>query len=110
MTDNELLRPNDLKEGMTAPDFSFKYNTQTLSLSDFKDKKVVLYFYPRDFTSGCTTEASEFIRDYDKFKTAEIEIIGVSPDTEESHQKFKEKMKIPYHLAADTNNSLLDHF
>ena len=104
MTDNELLRPNELKEGMTAPDFSFKYNTQTLSLSDFKDKKVVLYFYPRDFTSGCTTEASEFTRDNDKFKTAEIEIIGVSPDTEESHQKFKEKMKIPYHLAADANN------
>jgi peroxiredoxin Q/BCP len=75
-----------------------------LSLSDFKDKKVVLYFYPRDFTSGCTTEASEFTRDYDKFKIADIEIIGVSPDTEESHQKFREKMKIPYHLAADANN------
>lgn len=106
MTDNELLRPNDLKEGMTAPDFSFKYKNQTLSLSDFKDKKVLLYFYPRDFTTGCTTEASEFTRDYDKFKTTDIEIIGVSPDTEESHEKFKQKMNIPYHLAADVNNTI----
>ena len=63
-----------------------------------------MYFYPRDFTTGCTTEAAEFTTDYDKFKRAGIEIIGVSPDTEESHEKFKEKMKIPYHLASDINN------
>lgn len=77
-----------------------------MKLSDFKSKKVVLYFYPRDFTSGCTTEASEFTRDYDRFKRSGIEIIGVSPDGEESHNKFKDKMNIPYHLAPDVDNSI----
>lgn len=77
-----------------------------MKLSDFKSRKVVLYFYPRDFTSGCTTEASEFTRDYDRFKRSGIEIIGVSPDDEESHNKFKDKMNIPYHLAPDVDNSI----
>jgi len=79
---------------------------QELKLSDFRKRKVVVYFYPRDFTTGCTTEASEFTTDYDKFQKAGIEIIGISPDTEDSHEKFKEKMKIPYHLASDINNSI----
>jgi len=77
-----------------------------MKLSDFKSRKVVLYFYPRDFTTGCTTEASEFTRDYDRFKRSGIEIIGVSPDDEESHNKFKDKMNIPYHLAPDVDNSI----
>src|SRR5437867_4122342 len=75
----------------------------TISISHLV-RKVVLYFYPRDFTTGCTTEASEFTRDYEKFKNAGIEIIGISPDTDESHEKFKQKMNIPYHLAADVDN------
>lgn len=77
-----------------------------MKLSDFKSRKMVLYFYPRDFTTGCTTEASEFTRDYDRFKRSGIEIIGVSPDDEESHNKFKDKMNIPYHLAPDVDNSI----
>lgn len=77
-----------------------------MKLSDFKSRKVVLYFYPRDFTTGCTTEASEFTRDYDRFKRSGIEIIGVSPDDEEAHNKFKDKMNIPYHLAPDVDNSI----
>jgi thioredoxin-dependent peroxiredoxin len=95
-----------LKEGNMAPDFSFKSKNQRKKLSDFRDRKVVLYFYPRDFTTGCTTEATEFTRDYDSFKSAGIEIIGVSPDTDESHEKFKQKMNIPYHLAADVDDSI----
>jgi thioredoxin-dependent peroxiredoxin len=106
LTSNELLRSDSLKEGNTAPDFSFKSNNQRMKVSDFRDRKVVLYFYPRDFTTGCTTEASEFTRDYDRFKSADIEIIGVSPDTDESHEKFKQKMNIPYYLAADVDNSI----
>jgi peroxiredoxin Q/BCP len=90
--------------GRVAPDFTFKNGNKVMKLSDFRKRKIVVYFYPRDFTTGCTTEAAEFTLDYDKFKRAGIEIIGVSPDTEESHEKFREKMKIPYHLASDVNN------
>ena len=106
MTNGEILGSDGLKEGNEAPDFSFNSMNQKMKLSDFRKRKVVVYFYPRDFTTGCTTEAAEFTTDYDKFKRAGIEIIGVSPDTEESHEKFKEKMKIPYHLASDINNGV----
>ena len=106
MTNEEKLVSESLTIGRVAPDFSFMSGQQEMKLSDFRKRKVVVYFYPRDFTTGCTTEASEFTADYDKFKRAGIEIIGVSPDTEESHVKFKEKMKIPYHLASDINNAI----
>ena len=106
MTTDKPISSGELKEGNSAPDFSFRSESQDMKLSDFKSRKVVLYFYPRDFTSGCTTEASEFTRDYDRFKRSGIEIIGVSPDDEESHNKFKDKMNIPYHLAPDVDNSI----
>ena len=106
MTTDKPISSGELKEGNSAPDFSFRSESQDMKLSDFKSRKVVLYFYPRDFTSGCTTEASEFTRDYDRFKRSRIEIIGVSPDDEESHNKFKDKMNIPYHLAPDVDNSI----
>lgn len=76
-------------------------------LSNFKGKKrVAVYFYPKDFTPGCTTEATEFSRDYDMFSKAGIEIVGISPDSEESHDKFREKMGIPYPLVADTEKQV----
>lgn len=106
MTTDKPISSGDLKEGNSAPDFSFRSESQDMKLSDFKSRKVVLYFYPRDFTTGCTTEASEFTRDYDRFKRSGIEIIGVSPDDEEAHNKFKDKMNIPYHLAPDVDNSI----
>ena len=106
LTTDKPISSGELKEGDSAPDFSFRSGNQAMKLSDFKERKVVLYFYPRDFTTGCTTEASEFTRDYDKFKRSDIEIIGVSPDGEESHEKFKDKMNIPYYLAADVDNSI----
>lgn len=90
-------------EGSVAPDFTMRdSNNKITKLSDLKGKKnAVVYFYPRDFTPGCTTEAAEFTRDYKKFKDAGIEIVGVSPDTEDSHDKFREKMGIPYPLVSD---------
>lgn len=106
MTNEEKSNSGDLAVGELAPDFSFMSGKHELKLSDFRKRKVVVYFYPRDFTTGCTTEASEFTIDYDKFKRAGIEIIGVSPDTEQSHEKFKMKMKIPYHLASDIDNTI----
>lgn len=106
MTTDKPISSGELKEGNLAPDFSFRSGNQTMKLSGFKERKVVLYFYPRDFTTGCTTEASEFTRDYDKFRRSDIEIIGVSPDGEESHEKFKDKMNIPYYLAPDVDNSI----
>lgn len=106
MTNEEKSDSEGLTIGSVAPDFTFRSGIQQMKLSDFRKRKVVVYFYPRDFTTGCTTEASEFTTDYDKFKQRGIEIIGVSPDTEESHEKFREKMKIPYHLASDVNNAI----
>lgn len=106
MTSEKKSDLDGLTTGTVAPDFSFRNGTREIKLSDFRKRKVVVYFYPRDFTTGCTTEASEFTTDYDKFRQSGIEIIGVSPDTEESHEKFKEKMKIPYHLASDANNAI----
>jgi peroxiredoxin Q/BCP len=95
-----------LKEGDIAPDFTSSDSAgHSFKLSDFRRKKnVVVYFYPKDFTPGCTTEAIEFTRDYNKMKDANIEIIGVSPDTDESHKKFRQKLNIPYLLSADTQN------
>ena len=103
---NESETPLELYEEGLAPEFSFRDGSGTLQrLSDIiKRKKVVVYFYPRDFTPGCTTEALDFTKDYHKFESQGIEIIGVSPDDEDSHKKFTEKMKIPYPLAVDSNN------
>ena len=74
--------------------------------SDLKGKKYVIYFYPKDFTPGCTIEADEFSKDYKKFQKAGIEIIGISKDDVESHKKFCDKMKIPYVLLADTKTTV----
>jgi peroxiredoxin Q/BCP len=100
--------PLELTEGGVAPDFEMKdKHGQTKKLSDLRGKAaVVVYFYPQDFTPGCTTEANEFTRDYEKFKGAGIEIVGVSPDDEASHDKFRQNMGIPYPLVADTKNEI----
>ena len=97
-----------LQENSSAPDFTaLDIDGKAIKLSDFCSKKeVVVYFYPKDFTPGCTTEAAEFTREYAKFKEANIEIIGVSPDNDDSHKKFREHMKIPYLLASDTQNEI----
>ena len=100
--------PIELHEGALAPDFAMRDMQGNLSrLSDLKDKiDIVVYFYPEDFTPGCTTQAAEFSRDYEKFKEAGIEIVGISPNEEESHEKFRQKMGIPYPLVADTEKDV----
>jgi peroxiredoxin Q/BCP len=72
-----------------------------VTLSALRGKPVVLYFYPKDDTPGCTTEACEFRDAYDRFREQGVEILGVSPDTEASHQKFKSKYELPFTLLAD---------
>lgn len=97
-----------IKLGQPPVDFEFQdSNNKSHRISDLKgNKNIVIYFYPKDFTPGCTIEAEEFSRDYKSFKAADIEIVGISPDSNESHSKFRDKMKIPYMLAADTRNEI----
>jgi peroxiredoxin Q/BCP len=100
-----------LTEGDDVPDFSLKdANGKLIKKSDLKGKKYVVYFYPKDFTPGCTTEAAEFSQDYKKFKNAGIEILGISPDDEESHKKFGEKMKVSFILLSDTEKDVAKKF
>ena len=91
-----------LKEGDKAPSFNMDTNTgEKVSLSKLKGKKVVLYFYPRDDTSGCTKEACGFRDDFTKYKKAGAVVIGVSKDSVESHQKFIDKYDLNFTLASD---------
>jgi thioredoxin-dependent peroxiredoxin len=100
-----------LKEGSKAPDFVLEdENEQEHRLSDFRGKRVVLYFYPKDDSSGCTTEACEFRDDYDAYKEADVVILGVSPDSPKSHKKFKEKYNLPFTLLADESHEVLEAY
>ena len=100
-----------IKEGATAPAFkTTDTNGKSLSLKDFRGQKVVLYFYPKDDTPGCTKEACSFRDGFLKFKKRGITILGVSPDSEKSHQKFTAKYKLPFTLLADTDHSIADAY
>jgi peroxiredoxin Q/BCP len=91
-----------VEEGASAPDFELASDEgETVKLSALRGKPVVLYFYPKDDTPGCTTEACEFRDAYDRFRDQGVEILGVSPDTEASHRKFKSKYELPFTLLAD---------
>ena len=94
-----------VEEGAPAPDFELASDEgETVTLSALRGKPVVLYFYPKDDTPGCTTEACEFRDAYDRFREQGVEILGVSPDTEASHQKFKSKYELPFTLLADPDH------
>ena len=91
-----------LETGMKAPDFSLPdKNGNTVSLSDFLGKKVVLYFYPKDNTPGCTRQACAFAASYEQFKTQDIVVIGISKDSAASHLKFAQKYDLPFILLSD---------
>ena len=91
-----------LEVGMKAPDFALlDQNGQTVRLSDFLGRRVVLYFYPRDNTPGCTRQACAFARSYEQFRTKDVVLIGVSKDSAASHQKFAQKNQLPFLLLSD---------
>jgi peroxiredoxin Q/BCP len=100
----EKSKVSMVTEGDSVPKFELNdANGKNVKSSEFKGKKHVIYFYPKDFTPGCTTEADEFSRDYKNFQKEGIEIIGISPDDVESHKKFCVKMGIKYPLLADVD-------
>ena len=91
-----------LEAGMKAPDFTLNdKDGNAVSLSDFRGRKVVLYFYPKDSTSGCTLQAQKFAELYGEFERRNVAVIGVSKDSESSHQKFAEKNGLPFVLLSD---------
>lgn len=100
-----------ISEGDRVPEFELPSSSgDTVRSSDMAGKPYVIYFYPRDFTSGCTTEAGEFTELYGSFEDAGIGVLGVSPDSVESHQKFCNKMDIPYPLLSDGDKVLAGAF
>jgi len=100
-----------IEEGKPAPDFELQSDTgETVRLSDFRGKPVVLYFYPKDDTPGCTTEACEFRDSYDTYRERGIEILGISPDDVASHEKFKSKYNLPFTLLADPERTVAEAY
>lgn len=100
-----------LPEGAEAPDFTLESDSgETVSLAQLRGKPVVLYFYPRDDTPGCTTEACEFRDAWDEVKRTGAMVLGVSPDTVTSHRKFKSKFWLPFPLLADPDHKVAERY
>ena len=100
-----------LDVGKKAPDFSLlNQDEKKISLKDFIGQKVVLYFYPKDDTSGCTKEACSFSDDLPKFSKIDAVILGVSPDSVKSHKKFSEKYKLKFDLLADDEKKVVEKY
>jgi peroxiredoxin Q/BCP len=98
-------------EGEPAPDFTATTDTgERVSLSDFRGKPVVLYFYPKDDTPGCTTQASGIRDAYADFERAGAVVLGISPDDEASHVKFKERYDLPFTLLADPEHEVAERY
>jgi peroxiredoxin Q/BCP len=108
MSDNHITK---LKEGDKAPDFKGKdQNGNMVSLNDFKGKKLVLYFYPKDDTPGCTAEACNLRDNYGDLKKKGYAILGVSADDEQKHQKFIKKYDLPFPLLADVDREVINAY
>jgi peroxiredoxin Q/BCP len=103
---------NKIDVGEVAPDFLLPDETGTMrTLAEFRGRKnVVLYFYPKDFTSGCTAESCLFRDRYDRFMTQDTEVLGVSRDTVESHLAFKKELGLPFSLLADVDGTCHEHY
>jgi len=97
-----------LVEGIASPDFSgINQKGETISLSGFKGKKLILYFYPKDNTPGCTAESCNLNDNYEFWISKGYEVVGISPDSMASHQKFVEKFGLKFNLIADTSKEIL---
>ena len=100
-----------VEEGKPAPDFELKSDSgETVKLSELLGKPVVLYFYPKDDTPGCTTQACGIRDAWGEFERAGAVVLGVSPDDEQSHVAFKEKYELPFTLLADTDHSTAEEY
>lgn len=100
-----------LQTGDKAPDFSApNQDGETISLKDFKGKKVILYFYPKDNTPGCTKQACSLRDGYSQLKKAGFEILGVSVDSVKSHKKFEEKFELPFTLISDETKEIVEKY
>ncbi len=100
-----------IEENKKAPQFTLPDQTgKKISLKDFKGKKVVLYFYPKDNTPGCTKEACDFRDSIEDFKKIKAVVLGVSPDSVESHKKFAEKYDLPFPLLSDPEKKVLNKY
>ncbi|MBU5443275.1 thioredoxin-dependent thiol peroxidase [Paenibacillus sp. MSJ-34] len=97
--------------GQPVPDFRLPAsNGKTVALSDYRGKKVVVYFYPKDMTPGCTIEAGDFRDAHEEFTNSNTVVLGISPDDLPSHEKFIETYNLPFLLLADTNHEVCDMF
>jgi len=100
-----------LEEGKKAPLFTLKdQEEKEISLTDFKGKKVVLYFYPKDDTTGCTKEACSFRDGFPQFNNLNAVILGISPDSVASHKKFAEKYNLPFTLLSDESKKVIEKY
>ncbi len=100
-----------VEEGQTAPDFELESDSgERVKLSSLRGKPVVLYFYPKDDTSGCTTQACGIRDAYGEFERAGAVVLGVSPDGVDSHVKFKDKYSLPFTLLADTDHAVAEAY
>jgi thioredoxin-dependent peroxiredoxin len=98
-------------EGAPAPDFALQSDSgETVKLSDLRGKQVVLYFYPKDDTPGCTTQACGIRDVYGEFEREGAVVLGVSPDGEQSHVKFKKKFELPFTLLADPDHAVAEEY
>jgi peroxiredoxin Q/BCP len=101
----------DLREGDPAPDFTLTDDRgEAVTLSSLRGKQIVLYFYPKDDTPGCTAQARGIRDAYGEFQRAGAVVLGVSPDDESSHGKFREKYELPFTLLADTDHSVSEQY
>lgn len=100
-----------LKEGQKAPDFALPNSRgESVALKNFAGKKVIVYFYPKDDTPGCTKEACSFRDNHDAFLERGAVVLGISPDSSTSHQKFQDKFELPFHLLSDEDHSVAEAF
>ena len=106
-----ISKVDKLEEGDKAPEFtSTDQDGKTVSLKDYKGKKVILYFYPKDDTEGCTAESCNLRDNHKMLQRQGFDVLGVSADSEKSHKKFVNKYKLPFTLLADTNREIIEKY